>query len=63
MGWMIVFAWDSLTQNIAHQGIVLLVVGGVLYTIGAVFYVWRGFRFHHMHVGICLFLAELYSTF
>jgi hemolysin III len=45
---MIVFAWDSLTQNIAHQGIVLLVVGGVLYTIGAVFYVWRGFRFHHM---------------
>ncbi|BFI98438.1 hemolysin III family protein [Priestia sp. Y58] len=48
MGWMIVFAWDSLTQNIAHQGIVLLVVGGVLYTIGAVFYVWRGFRFHHM---------------
>ena len=46
--WMIVFAWDSLTQNIAHQGIVLLVVGGVLYTIGAVFYVWRGFRFHHM---------------
>lgn len=48
MGWMIVFAWDSLTQNIAHQGIVLLVVGGALYTIGAVFYVWRGFRFHHM---------------
>ncbi|MFE7818744.1 hemolysin III family protein [Priestia megaterium] len=48
MGWMIVFAWNSLTQNIAHQGIVLLVVGGVLYTIGAVFYVWRGFRFHHM---------------
>lgn len=48
MGWMIVFAWDSLTQNIAHQGIVLLVVGGVLYTIGAVFYIWRGFRFHHM---------------
>ncbi|MFS0904416.1 hemolysin III family protein [Priestia aryabhattai] len=48
MGWMIVFAWDSLTQTIAHQGIVLLVVGGVLYTIGAVFYVWRGFRFHHM---------------
>ncbi|WP_280166157.1 PAQR family membrane homeostasis protein TrhA [Priestia aryabhattai] len=48
MGWMIVFAWDSLTQNIAHQGIVLLVVGGLLYTIGAVFYVWRGFRFHHM---------------
>ena len=45
MGWMIVFAWDSLTQNIAHQGIVLLVVGGVLYTIGAVFTYGEDFVF------------------
>ncbi|MFC0045920.1 PAQR family membrane homeostasis protein TrhA [Metabacillus iocasae] len=48
MGWMIVFAWGPLTENLAKAGIVLLVVGGVLYTIGAIFYVWRGFRFHHM---------------
>lgn len=47
MGWMIVFAWGTLTENIAHDGIVLLVVGGIFYTAGALFYVWRGFPYHH----------------
>lgn len=48
MGWMIVFAWNSLKATLETEGLVLLVIGGVLYTIGAIFYVWRGFRFHHM---------------
>lgn len=48
MGWMIVFAWKPLSQNMHPNGLILLVVGGVLYTIGAIFYVWRGFKYHHM---------------
>ncbi|SDJ75730.1 PAQR family membrane homeostasis protein TrhA [Sediminibacillus albus] len=47
VGWQIVFAWQSLVQNIPYNGIVLLVAGGLLYTIGSVFYMWRGFKFHH----------------
>ena len=47
MGWLIVFAWNPLVENVPSQGIGLLVIGGVLYTVGAVFYVWRGFKFHH----------------
>lgn len=47
MGWLIVFAWKPLSQNIPQKGIVLLVAGGLLYTIGSIFYVWRGFKFHH----------------
>lgn len=47
MGWLIVIAWNPLTAVIAPQGINLLVAGGLLYTIGTVFYVWRGFPFHH----------------
>lgn len=47
MGWLIVFAWNPLVENVPSQGVVLLVIGGVLYTVGAVFYVWRGFKFHH----------------
>ncbi|MDQ0243632.1 hemolysin III [Bacillus fengqiuensis] len=47
MGWLIVFAWNPLVENMPSQGVVLLVIGGVLYTVGAVFYVWRGFKFHH----------------
>lgn len=47
MGWLIVIAWHPLTQSLHHNGIVLLVAGGICYTIGSIFYVWRGFRFHH----------------
>lgn len=47
MGWLIVIAWGPLTAAVAPQGIVLLVTGGVLYTLGTVFYVWRGFPYHH----------------
>ncbi|MEH6945032.1 PAQR family membrane homeostasis protein TrhA [Bacillus sp. JJ722] len=47
MGWLIVIAWNPLVATLPEAGIKLLVLGGVLYTVGAVFYVWRGFLFHH----------------
>jgi hemolysin III len=47
MGWLIVFAWGPLTENVSPEGLTFLVIGGVLYTLGAVFYVWRGFHYHH----------------
>ncbi|SDJ18719.1 PAQR family membrane homeostasis protein TrhA [Salimicrobium halophilum] len=48
MGWMIVFAWEPLTASLAQGGVNLLIAGGLAYTIGAIFYVWRGFTHHHM---------------
>ncbi|GLX69417.1 PAQR family membrane homeostasis protein TrhA [Paenibacillus glycanilyticus] len=47
MGWMIVFAWGALVDHLAHGGLVFLVIGGVCYTVGSIFYVWRGFTYHH----------------
>ncbi|MFV8828566.1 PAQR family membrane homeostasis protein TrhA [Alkalihalobacterium sp. APHAB7] len=47
LGWMIVFAWGTLVQNVPSEGIIMLVIGGVLYSVGAIFYVWRGFYYHH----------------
>ena len=47
MGWMIVIVWGPLTAAMPSAGIQLLIAGGLLYTFGAVFYVWRGFPFHH----------------
>ena len=29
-------------------GLKMLITGGILYTVGTIFYVWRGFPFHHM---------------
>ncbi|SHM52169.1 PAQR family membrane homeostasis protein TrhA [Gracilibacillus kekensis] len=47
MGWLIVLTWNPLVENLHPNGVMLLVIGGVLYTVGAVFYVWRGFQYHH----------------
>lgn len=47
MGWMIVFAWKPLLNTFPTEGITLLIVGGALYTVGTIFYVWRSFPFHH----------------
>lgn len=47
MGWLIVIAWGPLVAAVPNPGIVLLVTGGLLYTLGTVFYVWRAFPYHH----------------
>lgn len=47
MGWMVVLGWNQIVESLHMHGVALLVVGGVSYTIGAIFYVWRGFKYHH----------------
>ncbi|QJC53412.1 hemolysin III family protein [Paenibacillus albicereus] len=47
MGWIVVFAWGPLTASLAPAGLALLIAGGLLYTFGTVFYVWRSFPYHH----------------
>ncbi|WP_153735486.1 PAQR family membrane homeostasis protein TrhA [Aquibacillus halophilus] len=47
MGWMIIFAWGPLTDVLPTSGLLYLIIGGVLYTVGSIFYVWRSFYYHH----------------
>ncbi|CAH0122115.1 MULTISPECIES: hemolysin III family protein [unclassified Paenibacillus] len=47
MGWLIVLAWNPLVAALPQGGVNMLVAGGVLYTLGTIFYVWRGFPHHH----------------
>ncbi len=48
MGWIIIFAWKPLTEALHHNGVLFLVVGGIIYTIGSVFYVWKKVPYHHV---------------
>jgi hemolysin III len=47
MGWLIVFMWNPLQELLMPGGIRLLIIGGLLYTFGSIFYIWRGFPYHH----------------
>lgn len=66
MGWLIVLAWKPLAASLPAGGMVLLVTGGILYTLGTIFYVWRGFKFHHAiwHLFVlCGSIAHFFAVF
>lgn len=47
MGWLIIIAIKPLMNVLNTTSLVFLVVGGVLYTVGTIFYIWRGMKYHH----------------
>ncbi|MFD1774337.1 PAQR family membrane homeostasis protein TrhA [Paenibacillus rhizophilus] len=56
MGWLIVIVWAPMTAVVAEGGMSLLMAGGIMYSLGTIFYVWRGFPYHHAvwHVFVLL---------
>ena len=67
MGWLIVFVWNDLVANIHPTSLILLIIGGLLYTVGAIFYIWKLFKHHHavwhvfvLSATVCHFFAVLY---
>ena len=63
MGWLMVFGWKPLLENVSSQGLILLAIGGILYTIGAIFYVWRGFTYHHAVWHVFVLAASILHFF
>ena len=47
MGWLIVFYFQDLTASLHEKGIFYLILGGVLYTIGAILYSIKKIKFNH----------------
>ncbi len=47
MGWIVVVFIKSVIKFMPHNGLILLVMGGLSYTFGTVFYVFKWFKFHH----------------
>ena len=48
MGWMIVFSWNELIAKISPISLGFLITGGLLYSLGTVFYMWKVCKFNHM---------------
>jgi len=64
MGWLIVFASGDLAEHLPDRGIALLVAGGIIYTVGILFYAISAIPFNHAiwHLfviggSVCHFLA------
>ena len=60
MGWMIVFAWNDLIKNINQVSLIYLILGGVLYSLGTIFYSWKICKFNHMIWHIFVILGSVF---
>jgi len=47
MGWLVAVALGPLNRHLATQGIVWLAAGGVIYSLGIIFYAWKKLPFQH----------------
>jgi len=47
MGWICVLASKAMLQQVPRVSLILLVGGGLSYTVGVVFYLWRRMPFNH----------------
>lgn len=48
MGWLIVFDFSNLSNTIGSDGILMLIAGGLSYTVGIVFYAIHKIPYHHV---------------
>jgi hemolysin III len=47
MGWLIVIAIKRMYLSMIFSGFLFLVIGGLLYTVGALFYSWDKLKYNH----------------
>lgn len=63
MGWLIVISMDNLAAFIPTPGIVFLVLGGVAYTVGAVFFVLHKYEYMHSVFHIFVLAGSVFHFF
>lgn len=63
MGWVVIVATKPLLAAIDPRGLLLLLIGGLSYTAGIVFYVWRRLPYHHAIWHIFVLVGSAFHFF
>ncbi|PIE65114.1 MAG: hemolysin III [Desulfobacterales bacterium] len=63
LGWMIVIAAKPLVAGLEPNGFFLLVAGGISYSSGVIFYVWKSLSFHHAIWHLFVMAGSLFHFF
>jgi len=59
LGWLAIIAIKPLWTALPTNGLLLLLIGGLAYSGGAVFYAWRSLRYHHAIWHVFVILGSL----
>jgi hemolysin III len=63
MGWIVVIAVKPMLDNVETGGLVLLLLGGLSYTLGVIFYVRHTMAYHHAIWHLFVMLGSLLHFF
>lgn len=47
MGWLVILVIEPLIENLANGGLRLLTAGGLSYSLGVIFYIWKSIPYSH----------------
>jgi hemolysin III len=47
LGWLVMIAIKPMLASVEPGGLILLLVGGLFYSLGVIFYVWKTLVYHH----------------
>ena len=47
MGWLVILVIEPLIQNLPNGGLWLLTAGGLSYSLGVIFYIWKALPYSH----------------
>lgn len=68
MGWTLLFILPAMIHSIPERGLWFILAGGLAYTVGVIFYLWRRMKFSHAvwHLfviggSVCFFFAVLFG--
>ncbi len=48
MGWIMIWGGRSFFNALPHAVVVLIAIGGGLYSLGVIFYLWEKWKWHHL---------------
>lgn len=68
MGWTLLFILPAMIHNIPLRGLLFILAGGLSYSLGVIFYLWRRMKYSHVvwHLfviagTVCFFFAVLFG--
>lgn len=59
MGWQVIFVIKPLMENLSKEGLLCLFLGGVFYTVGAIFYSIKKLKYSHATFHVFVLLGSL----
>ncbi len=63
MGWMILLAGKPLVASLPPGGLYFLLAGGIFYSLGTIFYLWKKLPYHHAIWHLFVFAGALCHYF